>query len=694
VRELAWSLLLLAACSPARRRVDGTVVRHVGFEGNGGWFSGHDDYTLAEQMEQGESTWGLLTWPFTYSTRPILLDHHLLERDAFRLEVWYAHHGWFDARVDGWQLRELRRPRDRRAAVVDVWGLIEPGPRSMVRALDLVGLPDAPPGGWLPDRLLRSGDFFDLGLVESTRATLLEELVSNGYPYASVTVRSQADPHAQAVDVTFQAEPGIEGRLGAITVEGAERVRERFIRGALDLHEGDPYALDELQAAQRRLFQLGTFSIATVEPDLRDPTDPSVPVNVRVAESRSRTLRLGGGFIYDGFVPIVRAQARIRHVNLLGELIRADLGARAGLAYDLTRGFVLDSRLPTWGVDLRLEYPRILNQRGSLELNGTVEQDIYTGLWEYRRPALDLSLIYRFSDVVQGRIGPHFEDYLFIGGLGEDLSVSQQRLFGISGDALRYQLTALDQFFTLDWRDDPIRATRGGYLQLAAREAVALSDAGFNFVRVTADARRYFPLGGRESSIPLTLAGRVGGTYITPFGDTTKIPLPERAFLGGATGLRGFRPKQVGPYTTLCTYPSATEDDPGAVVRYDIPEGGNVAAQVGAEARYDATSGVTLAGFVELGALGGDLSELAANGPRASIGGGVRYDTSVGPIRFDLSFRPLYPEDSGPISYSKDCLVTDQDPRVFDFFSLFPGLRESRHPPFAMVFYLTFGEAL
>jgi translocation and assembly module TamA len=686
VRTSVLAILALSvACSTARRRVDGTIVRHIGFEGNGGWFSGHDDYTLAEQMSQDESRWGLLTWPFVYTVEPRLLDRDVLLADAYRLEVWYAHHGWFDARFDGWQLRDLRRPTDGKAGVVDVWGLVTPGPRSFVRSLDVRGLPPALDALRRPP--LGVGAPFELDLVETTRAALLSRLQNSGYPYAAVEARSEAHPAEQVVDVTLEATPGIEGRLGEITIHGADRVRERFVTGALGLREGDPYSLDALQAAQRRLFQLGTFSVATVEPRLDDPARTEVPIDVEVREARFRTFRIGGGFTLDSFLPIARAQARLQHVNLLRELIRADVGVRAGAAFDPGRGFSWASAIPIWGADLRLEYPRLLGQRASLELNASVDRDIYTGLWEYLRPAGDLAFVYRFSDVVQARIGPHVEDYTFLGGLGEDLNIAQQRLFGIDGDALRYQLTALDQYFTVDWRDDPIRATRGGYLQLAVREAVPLSSAGFGFVRTSVDARRYVSFRARDpaKAVPFTLAGRIAATYILPYGDTKQIPLPERAFLGGPTGIRGFRPNQVGPYTTLCAYRS---DD--SLARYHIPQGGNVAGQASVEGRYDTSSDLTLAAFVDVGALAGDASELGADDLRGSAGAGVRYDTAVGPIRLDLSLRPFYPEDDGPFRFT-GCADGDAVPRAFDLPS---ALGADRPLPFAVVFYLTFGEAL
>jgi outer membrane protein assembly factor BamA len=309
------------------------------------------------------------------------------------------------------------------------------------------------------------------------------------------------------------------------------------------------------------------------------------------------------------------------------------------------------------------------------------------------------------------RAGPHVEQYTFI---SQDdprrIENAQRRLFGIEGDGdiLRYQLTALDQAITWDWRNDKLSTTRGSYYSLSAREAIPLSDAGYFFVRGSAEARRWVPLKvRRRGSFPLVLAGKIRGTVIFPLGDKN-IPVPERAYLGGANSLRGFRPNQVGPYTTLCTveeyetngslfgFGGGETETVDRVQLFHLPEGGNLALETSVELRYDWIYGIKLATFVDAGVLTPSIFEPAAwlDGFRASAGVGTRYDTLVGPFRFDLSFRPLYPEDDGPLRYAGgQCDPIDEQPRVYDFFSNFRGLRGDAHPPFAMVFFLTIGEA-
>ena len=703
--------LVAAGCSPARHRAESDIVRDIHFTGNGGFFSGHNDYQLRTQMQQQQSRFGLLVWPFIYTVTPKTIDMDRLVRDAYRLEVWYAHRGWFDARVEGWHLDRVRTGGKRRAAVFDIHGTIVPGEQSSLRTLDVVGLPPAlhlVRNATLRKAPIRTGDPFDLGYLEATRRTLEGNLQDYARPYAKVDLRVDAKPEEHAVDAVLEATPGILGKIGEVTIEGPDKVPERFVAQAAALETGSPYSLTSLREAQRKLFAMGTFSIVEVEPDLSDPTSPEVPVRVKVSESKFRTWRIGGGFDYDGFLPVVRAQTRLRHVNLFRQLINAELALRAGVALDVVQGGDVGG-IPTGGVDLNVSYPRLLGGRASVDLKATFEQDVYTGLWAYRRPVVDMGLVYRFDDALQIRIGPHFENYAFLGEFGPRIQAAQQRLFGIEGeDAFQYELTALDQLITLDWTNDPVHPTRGSHTTLSLREAVPLSDIGYGFIRGSGEVKRYLPLRAADkgSAFPVTLVGRLRATAVVPYGKTDVIPLPERAFLGGATSIRGFRQNQVGPYTTLCTYesvgsrrgflglggPAAESEE--VVVRYHLPKGGTVSSEGGAEVRYDWIYGVTLAAFADAGILADTISALSGDGFRFSGGIGARYNTIAGPLRFDLSFRPLYPEDQGPTNFTLCRDGADEVSRVSDFFSNFSGLRGDRHPPFAMVFYITFGESL
>jgi outer membrane protein insertion porin family/translocation and assembly module TamA len=121
-------------------------------------------------------------------------------------------------------------------------------------------------------------------------------------------------------------------------------------------------------------------------------------------------------------------------------------------------------------------------------------------------------------------------------------------------------------------------------------------------------------------------------------------------FSGGPGSNRGYAPREIGPHGVVpfynhgqtllnpgvdCTAGDASNDP--AVC--DLPLGGFTLWEAGLELRYP------LAGDLS-GALFSDASDVSPrrlsfrwNRPHLSAGFGLRYDTPVGPVRFDLGFR-------------------------------------------------------
>lgn len=713
LRASLYALLLLAvACTPARREVDGgAILRGVHFEGNGGAYSGHNDYQLRHAMEQQSTAPGLMLWPVMYFVEPKSLRLSSLPADAYRLEVWYAHHGYFDARVLGWQVRELRAPGERpwrRAAIVDLIGRVDPGDPSLVRTLDVEGLGASTRvlgRTALRNGPIQEGDRYDLEAVRETRDLLQQKLNDNAHAYATVELAMSALPEEYVVDVRLEADPGIVSVFGPVDVTGNVAVPTRLILENLGVREGDPYQLSVLQEGQRRLFGMGTFSIVDVVPDLSDPERADVPVHVRVTESKFRRLRLGVGMdleidgsasgdedsgsvlLSPDVLATPRVSASFRHVNLLHSLIRFDSSAWAGFAY-VTDQTSTRYVVPTGGIEAGLTYPRLFSPRVALELDGSYVQDVQSRLWAYRKPEADLAAVWRPTRKIQVRAGPHIELYDFLDDFSNERAA--RRLFG-EGFVDPYRLTSLDQGLVLDWRDDPLFPSRHWMVSLSLREAFRLRPEDFSFGSATAEWRWYRPVKIAKvgTGFPLLFATKLTGTYLHPVGDSA-IPYPEFAFLGGATDIRGFRLNQVGPYETLCTY----EADGTTLDRiYHLPRGGTLAVAGSAELRYDMGYDITLATFADAGLLTADPGGASLEDVRVSAGVGARYNTKIWPLRLDVSVRPLYPEDGGATG-NPICNDGDDQPRAYDLISsLFPE-RELFRPPLAVVFFLAIGESI
>jgi translocation and assembly module TamA len=186
-----------------------------------------------------------------------------------------------------------------------------------------------------------------------------------------------------------------------------------------------------------------------------------------------------------------------------------------------------------------------------------------------------------------------------------------------------YRVGYVGQALMYDGRDRPLDAHRGFYAQLELEEGGAFAGGAFDYARITPELRGYVPLGAR---IVLAARARVG-RLLSEQG--SESPITRRYYGGGAAGHRGFGYRRLSP--------SIVGED-GTI----IPTGGDELLESSVEARLDMFElrgqWVSLALFLD----GGDVTpagELSLGNLHWAAGVGLRYDTVIGPIRFDLGYR-------------------------------------------------------
>jgi outer membrane protein assembly factor BamA len=651
-------------------------------------------------MEQRTSGQGILTFPLMYFATPSAFDPDALARDARRLEVWYAHHGWFDARFDGWRVVEVRRRRGVASAVVDAVGVVNPGPQSLVSQMRFDGLE----GHGLQTvartiertSALQTGDPFDLELAWVTRDQAVERLQNNGRAYATVDMKVEARPEELAVDVQYDAKPGIASQFGEVSWDGLEAVPQKVVDRELPFSPGEAYESAALQEAQKNLFELGLFSLVTLAPDLSDPSRSRVPIRARVTESKFRTLRVGAGLQYDAIALSPRVSVSWRDQNLGKTLTRFELDGSFGYVFavpsstsaaaagaDLPDNANAIAGTPLFSAYARMNNPFLAGNVLEIAADAGVKSELQSiGLVLFRGEG-DVGLVVHPNREIAFDVGFHAEQNRFT---GPSVDVVEGFSRGVNDQS--YGLFAADLGLTIDWRDDPLSPSRGTYSSLDIRQAFG----SFQFTRVNGEWRGYLPLRVGRTGFPFVWANRLRGRLVQAWGDS-EIPYVERAFMGGSTSLRGFRLNSVGPYKCKCTY------DGDVVTRSYLANGGTFGLEAASELRYDWKHGITFSAFGEVGLLADGWDQVVPTAIRWGGGVGARYQSPVGPIRLDIGLRPSYPEDLNP-TRTFGCDAADILPRAADLLRQSEAFRgeivggAKNNPPIAINVFLAIGEAI
>jgi translocation and assembly module TamA len=187
-----------------------------------------------------------------------------------------------------------------------------------------------------------------------------------------------------------------------------------------------------------------------------------------------------------------------------------------------------------------------------------------------------------------------------------------------TGD-FEYQSIWLPVGGTWDNRDNPVNATRGFYLEGEVMPFLGLASTESG-VRARIDGRVYRSLAaeGRVVAAARLQAGVVLGPEIL------EVPRDLLFYSGGGGTVRG------QPFQSLgVLVPSGTGSDFLIGGRYFV--GGSL------ELRTMVTERIGLVGFYDAGSVGADAFTGSSAGSQSGAGIGVRYNTGIGPIRFDLA---------------------------------------------------------
>ena len=170
-----------------------------------------------------------------------------------------------------------------------------------------------------------------------------------------------------------------------------------------------------------------------------------------------------------------------------------------------------------------------------------------------------------------------------------------------------------DKLGPLLWQFAPFKkfdeADFGGFLELLP--------GTFNYYAISADGRHYLPFGDH-----VVLASRLQVGNIRPVGsDPKNVPFAKKYFLGGATSIRGWGRYEVSPLSE------------------GLPIGGNSMLAASAELRADLRGKLGGVLFLDAGNVWAESFGFKLGELRYAVGPGLRYQTPIGPIRFDVGYQ-------------------------------------------------------
>jgi outer membrane protein assembly factor BamA len=473
---------------------------------------------------------------------------------------------------------------------------------------------------------------------------------ARGHTTARVEIAPPPVNGGADVALTIAIAEGPRAVVGNILVFGRTKVQESSILEELTFKVGDPLSRYSLDESERALADRGIFRRAriTAEPTL--PGESLARVIVQVEESPATTIGYGGGLEVGTYTRTGPAENPVveNHIETsprgFFQITRRNLGGRNRLLSFFSRLSLKPARevggarfgFAEYRIAGTFQETRAFRSETDILLSISSEQGVQTSFNFIRRGFSAEALRHLSTSVsVTGRYGLDFTRR-FDEAINPDQLPETDRLFP------QVRLSTLSAGVQWDRRNNPITASSGFLVTAEVENALRAIGSEVGYIKAFAQIARY---GRITDDGRLVVAGRVQlgaargfervvesvGPEGDPFVETIEdLPASQRFYAGGGTTVRGFQLDRLGVPEIIDPASGLSRGGNGLVIM-----NGEVRAHVGS------VLGRPLAavGFFDIGnvfAKAGDISFSKLSG---TPGFGVRYDSPLGPIRFDIGFQ-------------------------------------------------------
>jgi outer membrane protein insertion porin family len=570
---------------------------------------------------------------------------------------------------------------------------INEGPQTRVAWLGIEGGYMLPSEQLLPLISTEEGQAFNELNLADDRDTILEKYFNNGFTNATVDVSyapvAPLGDGLPRVGVTFSIQEGEQFFVHHVFLNGLRYTRPGVARREMRLQPGAPLSQQEMLESQRRLYGLGLFN--EVDTAIQNPegTEPRKNVLVSVHEAQRYTFDYGGGFEFQTGQPSAGTNQPLGQTGVSPRVsfgvTRTDFGGRHQTVTAKTNV----SRLQQRGL-ISFEAPQLLNRDLKFSATGFYDNTVDVSTFTSQRLEGTLQTVQVLKKNAEGSRDLTSIAYRFSYRRvrASNIEVSDNLVPLLSKPT---RVGEPNFLYVRNRRDNDQETTHGNYTTVEGGVASSYFGSEADFSRLLLKNASYYSFArSRRTGQGFVFARSTSIGVENPFGDTvvldpaapvsagrTLIPLPERFFTGGGNSHRGFGLNQAGPRDPTTGFPVGGSalflnnlelrfpnvtvpyvlENIGFTVFHDM---GNVFARpqemLPSIGRWHQPHQEVCFQPVEPG-----KSQCNYNYVSHAIGLGVRYQTPIGPLRFDFGYNlnpPAFPSFTNVVTNTVSGITT------------------------------------
>jgi len=537
-----------------------------------------------------------------------LFDEGVFKNDLKLIKELYAENGYIDAEIADANVDFFDEGERVRIEIT-----VEEGEQYFIDFVKVDGNTIFDEGYLLGLTETESGDYYNRRQAELDAFEIQTFYSDQGYVLAAVKPRTTINSEEKEVSVTYRVSERDLMYVSKIDIKGNVKTKDSVIRRKVTMLPGERYDGGKIRRSRQKLLNTQFYKdvyINTEATDRRNYRD----LIIEVEEDKTGSFNFGAGFSSnDAFI----GQIQILQSNF--DLFNPPSFTGAGQKFNLTLrpGTVLNE------YQLGITEPYFMGYPFAAGFNvyfvdreyDEYDQESFGGQLSFGKDITDFSsvgLSYNISD-------------------SEISNVDEDAPQSIKDEEGSRTKSSISLSFTNDTRDSYIDPTTGHKYSASLELAGGPLGAETDFVKLRGEARWFRPL--TEKFVLMT---RLEAAVVEEYGDSDLVPLFDRFFTGGATSVRGYEYREVGP----------REDGD--------PIGGKAKLEGTLELSYPLIDIIKGYAFFDFGQVWEEVEDFGQNKINASIGLGIGLRTPVGPIRIDYGY-PLNPDDdqgSGEIHFT------------------------------------------
>ena len=531
-------------------------------------------------------------------------DRRVIKLDAISIKNYYLTNGYLDVSVaDSFSVNEKS---------ADIYFRILEGKQYFLNSINISGnnsLKDEEIFSLL--NLRKNYPFNPVG-IQINRNRLDDRYFENSKLFTNIKI----DPLvSDSVTVNIIIDEGPDISINKIYIEGKnEDLDSNLIYRELLFSKNDKYVKSKIDLSQRKLMEIGIFSMAAITPVKNISNDSTVNIVIELREMNQREIISSGGYY-----PITVNEGVDQVIALAGDVAWKDrrvlnsissFEIKSSLAIPFETGY----RYPRFNFDMVLSNQWILGLRFPYELKGFFQSfrnyNQEDGIYRY---GFQLANILRLDERSYFRSILRWE--LFDDNKRDDKNDIENRSFRVIG--------------RFDRSNNPLYPSKGYVLNTEIISVGGILGGNRTYQKIDTGIQNYFSIIKRW-----VLASRVKYGMIFNWKseyDIYETLLYDKFYLGGSSSLRAWDPLKF-----------LTEIDPGTDlvgVADDriIPKGMLTRILINFEVRFPIYKLIGGEVFIDGGQLTDKSNSISFNNIRWGKGFGVTIKTPFGPVRLDYS---------------------------------------------------------